>query len=157
YWQGQLAQADGDFRQAARCYAKCLQYTKLRTVAETGLLASLLALIERESPLATQELVTELLQANSKNPALLLAYAETAILLDNLEGPHGMEGALRTLEGVLKDEQQSPALGAFFLARAWQLSGRPDLARKEIERALAADPRHRFSLLLAGELALARE
>jgi tetratricopeptide (TPR) repeat protein len=157
YWQGQLAHADGDFRQAARSYASCLQYTRLRTVAESGLLASLLELIQHESPQAVQELVRELLQANPRSPALLLAFGETALLLDELNGPHGMEGALRTLEGVLKDEHQSPALGAYFLARGWQLGGRPDLARKHIERALTADPRHHPSLLLAGPMALTRE
>jgi tetratricopeptide (TPR) repeat protein len=157
YWQAQLAQADGDYRQAARCYARCLQYSRLRTVAESGLLASLLGLVERESPLAAQELVADLLRANPRNPALLLAYAETAIGLDNLEGPQGMEGALRTLEGVLKEVGLSPAPGAYFLARGWQMGGRPDLARKEIERALAADRQHEPSLLMAGALALARE
>lgn len=157
FWQGELAQADGDFRQAGRSYARCLQYTKLRAASQRGLLTSLLALGDRESPAAANELITELLEANPKDPALLLAYAENALRLDNIEGPGGMEGALRSLEAVLKEDRQNPALGAYFLARAWQAVGRPDVARKEIDRALQADPQHKLSLLLAGQLALGME
>lgn len=157
YWQGQMAEARGDYKQAVRAYDRAVQFTAVRGLAQRGLLVSLLNLSLHESPAAANELAAELLRVRPDEPALLLAFAETALLLDNIYGSSGMEGSLRALDGILRENGQSPALGPYFLARGWAAARRPDLARKELDRALSADPRHRLSLELAGELAFTAE
>lgn len=155
--QGQLAQSRSDFKQAARSYGRSLQFAAFRVASQRGLLASLLGLMSKESPEAASDLTAELLRAHPNDPALLLAYAEAAVLLDNVYGDQGMEGALRALDGVCREQFLNAAQGPYFLARGWVAAARPDLARRELARALQADPRHEPSLTLAGQLDLRAE
>jgi uncharacterized protein HemY len=150
FWKGQLAEASGDFAQAARAYAHALAFTDLRTPAQRGVLQSLINLSAKESPRAAQQLAAELLQDRPREPSLLLATAESALLLDDFTG---MEARLRALEEVLRELPGQAGAGAYFRARAWRAAGRPDRARAEIDRALQVSPRDPRILLLAGDLA----
>jgi predicted Zn-dependent protease len=150
YWKGQLAEARGDLAQAARSYAFALPYTEVRAPAQHGLLQCLIGLSAKESPQASQKLTAELLQDRPQEPVLLLAAAESALLLDDFPG---MEAKLRALEEVLREQQGNSAVGAYFRARAWKAARRPDLARQEIDRALQVAPRQPRFLVLAGVLA----
>lgn len=154
--QAVASHARGDCSQAARLYGRAMQYAALKPAARRGLLTSLLALGERESPSAANDLAGEMLRTLTDEPALLLAFAETAVLLDNIHGSQGMEGALRTLDALLSDQRQEAA-GAYLLARGWAAAARPDLARRELDRALKAEPKHRRALRLAIELAVGAE
>src|SRR5262249_22596784 len=120
YEQGLLAQARGDFRQAVQAFERSLQYAALRTVSQRGLLSSLFGLAAREGPAAANELVSDLLQTHTGEAVLLVAFVETAVLLDNVQGNQGMEGALRALEGVLREQGANPAVGPYLAARAWR-------------------------------------
>jgi tetratricopeptide (TPR) repeat protein len=77
-----------------------------------------------------------------------------ALRLDNLDL---MEKDLKGLEELLKKQQKDPTLATFFLARDWLAAGRSDLARRELNRALKANPVHQPSLQLAARLAKADE
>jgi tetratricopeptide (TPR) repeat protein len=157
FWQGQLAQGHGDHKEALRAYERSMQFAAFKVPSQRGMLASLLALSSRESPKMANDLSIELLRVHPTDPALLLAYAETARLLDNVRGRSGMEGALKLLETGLNEQHRDPALGAYYLARGWVSVGRGDLARGEIERALKANAQHEPTLRLAIPLALATE
>jgi tetratricopeptide (TPR) repeat protein len=160
YWHGYTAQVRGHYRQAVESYRRALEFTQFQAAARGGLLVSLLRLGAKESPEEANQLAARLLAAHPSDPALLLAYAETAVLLDNVYGRSGMEGALHSLERVLREAPappRSPALGPYFLARGWWATGRPDLAWQEVRRAVQADRTHPPSLLLAAQLALAAE
>jgi predicted Zn-dependent protease len=151
YWKGQLAEAGGDLPLAARSYALALPFSQVHGGAQRGLLNSLLALSKRQSPAVAQTLAAELLRVNPQEPALVLARAELSFLQEDMPA---MEAALRSLDGLLR-EQGNPVLGPYFLARGWRAAGRPDLARREIDRALQAKPLNSLALLLAGDLAMA--
>jgi hypothetical protein len=157
FGQGQLAQGRGDHKEAVRAYERSMQFAAFKVPSQRGLLTSLLALSNRESPKMANDLCIEVLRVHPNDPALLLAYAETARLLENVRGRTGMEGALKLLETGLNEQHRDAALGAYFLARGWLSVGRSDLARGEIERALKANAQHEPTLRLAIPLALAGE
>jgi tetratricopeptide (TPR) repeat protein len=157
FWQGQLAQGRGEYQEAVRAYDRSMQLAVFKGASQRGLLLSLLALSSRESPKMANDLSIELLRVHPNDPVPLLAYAETARLLENVRGRSGMEGALKILETGLNDQHRDPALGAYFLARGWLSVGRNDLAMSEIERALKAQPQHEPTLRLAIPLAIASE
>jgi tetratricopeptide (TPR) repeat protein len=157
FWQGQLAQGHGDHKEAVRAYERSMQFAAFKVPSQRGLLTSLLALSSRESPKMANDLCIEVLRGHPTDSALLMAYAETARLLDNVRGRTGMEGALKLLETGLNEQHRDPALGAYYLARSWLGVGRSDLARSEIDRALKANAEHEPTLRLAIPLALAGE
>jgi Tfp pilus assembly protein PilF len=157
YWQGQFAEADGDYRQAVGCYARALEFDDCKSMARAALLKSLTELSARESPKAANDLVTPLLAAHPRDPVLLLIYAQTAALLDRIGGADGMEKTLAALDEVLRQQAGDPALGRYWKAVCWLSAGRADLAREEVGRALQIQPGHVPSLLLAGKMAQAAE
>jgi tetratricopeptide (TPR) repeat protein len=132
-----------------------MQYALLRQASQRGLLAALFALRDQESPASAYDLAAELVRAYPDMPGLLLGFAVTAIPLDNIEGKQGMEGALAALDAAFRDQGRQPVAAPYLLARCWNSANRPDLAEKEIDRALQADRSHQASLRLAGNLARA--
>src|SRR5262249_17329898 len=79
YYNGMLAQYQRRWRQAVKHYERCLQVASLTPRSEGGLLVCLLNLSAQESPAEANKLAFELLQAHPQNPALLLAFALTAV------------------------------------------------------------------------------
>jgi tetratricopeptide (TPR) repeat protein len=67
-----------------------------------------------------------------------------------------MEGDLATVKRVLARDG-SEAVGDYLAAAWWQTAGRPDLARREAEAGLAADPANATIRLLAARLAAQAE
>ncbi len=157
FWRGTLAQVRGDYAQAVRSYERSVQFAPFRTASQRGLLACLLQVSAKDSPVAAHELAAELLRSHPADVALLLGFIEAAAKLDNLYGAQGMEGALAALETALRAQGLDPALGPYFKARAWLSVQRPDLARRELARGLQANPAHEPSLLLAVPLVAAEE
>jgi predicted Zn-dependent protease len=157
-WRAKLALASGDFAEAARSFGRCLGHTQYRTGAEYGVVLGLLYMAAKETPKAAAELAEKLLRDHPNDPALLLASAELARLLDNIEGPYGMEARLKGYEALLRGlPGVSPANGPDRLARGWNAARRLDLARREVERALKSDPSYVPALMLAVQLAAADE
>src|SRR5262249_11268962 len=108
-------------------------------------------------PAAAQELAGELLHDYPTEISLLLGFSAAAARMDNVCGPQGLEGALTALETALKEQGANAGLGLYFIGRTWVEVQRPDLARRELDRALRADPGHEPSRLLAVRLADAAE
>jgi Tfp pilus assembly protein PilF len=150
-WLGRLAQARGDFAQAARSYERALEYTAVRGAARTGLLACVLGLAERETPASAAELADRLHAAHPEDAAVLLARAHVARMLDKLAGRDGVDMSLEAMKSALSREGAGAA-GAYLAAHCWLACGRPDVARRELEAALKSDPRHVPSLLAAARL-----
>lgn len=155
--QGERASARGDFHRAVKCYQRALLYTDSKADAQRALLTALIGVSVRESPEAANQLAAELLRERPDDPALLMTFSDTALLLDNVYGEGGMEGALKRLERVLQSQSEDPSLGKYILTSAWLDAGRADLARAEIERAVEATPDHQGLRLMACQLALALE
>ncbi len=156
FLKAQMARGLSEFRQAIPQYERAMQFAAYKAAAQSGLLQSLLGLAGKESPKEAYDEAVKLKARHPKDPAVLMAVAETARMVDNIEGnSDAMIDSLKALEDQLG--KRNPVLGPYFLARAWNAVGRPDLARKEAERALAAGPEHQPSLLLAGQLAVAAE
>src|SRR5262249_45435986 len=99
------------------------------------------------------------LQAHPNNTALLQEYIVSSILLDNIYGDQGMQGAVEQWEKILESRPGvEPALVRGLLrAQAWSAAGRLDLARAAAAAAVKADPKHLPSLLLAADLELQAE
>jgi hypothetical protein len=153
-WHGQLAQQAENFAEAARSFGRALPPSRYQAEAQIGLLTSLLALAAKDSPKTAATLIDDLRRDNSIDPVVLLAYAEMARRLDNIQGRDGMEGGLRVLERVLAGQkQQRAAVAADFLARGYYAAGRADLARTEVARALQIDPSYTPALALSARLA----
>jgi hypothetical protein len=57
----------------------------------------------------------------------------------------------------LREQGRSPAIAPYLQAQCWRAADRPDLAQREIERALQADGNYQPALKLAGNLALDNE
>jgi hypothetical protein len=153
-WRAWLAYKSGDFAEAARSFCRCLGYTQYKRQAEFGVLDSLISLAAKESPRAAAELADKLLADHPYEPVLLLASAELACQMENIDGPQGMVARLKEYEARLAQRPGvSPANGADRLARAWSVIGRVDLARRELERALKMDPDYAPALLLTARLA----
>jgi tetratricopeptide (TPR) repeat protein len=151
--RGERAAGRGDFKRAARYYQRALGYASSKGDAQRALLVSLIGVSVRESPDAANQLAAELLREHPDDPALLMTFSDTALFLDNIYGEEGMEGALKRLERALRGQSQDPSLGKYILTSAWLDAGRPDLARREIEQALAATPDNQGLRLMACQLA----
>jgi tetratricopeptide (TPR) repeat protein len=102
-------------------------------------------------------LAAELLRERPEDPALLMTFSDAALLLDNVYGEGGMEGALKRLDRVLPAESFDLATRKYLVTSSWLDAGRPDLARVEIERAVEAAPANAGLRLMACQLALALE
>jgi hypothetical protein len=153
-WRGQLAQQAGKYAEAAHAYGRALPPSRYQAEAQVGLLTSLLALADKDSPKEAAKVIDELRRDNSIDPVVLLAYAEMNRRLDAIQGRDGMEGGLRVLERVLTSQkQQNAAVAADFLARGYYAAGRSDLARTEAARALQIDPSYGPALALSARLA----
>jgi tetratricopeptide (TPR) repeat protein len=157
-WRGQLAQQAGKYAEAAYAYGRALPPSRYQAEAQVGLLTSLLALADKDSPKEAAKVIDELRRDNSIDPVVLLAYAEMSRRLDSIQGRDGMEGGLRLLERVLASQkQQNAAVAADFLARGYYAAGRADLARTEAARALQIDPSYAPALALSARLAAEAE
>ncbi len=158
FWRGQAAQVRGELEAAARSYGTAMAFSSLRAAARRHLLACVLRLRDQGESAVGNTVVSELLQsAFSPDPVLLVAFIETALPLDNLTGPFGIQKAMDTLEGVLAGQVADRAALPVYRARTWLSAGRSDLAKVSVEQALKANPKSLPSLLLAGDVARANE
>jgi predicted Zn-dependent protease len=151
-WNGQRSQHAGQLADAARAYSRALLSSRFQAEAQLGLLTSLLALADKDTPKTAVELLNDILRDHGMDPAALLAYAEVNRRLDNLQGHDSMEAALAYLERLLAPAQQN-AVAADLLARGYYAAGRADLARAEAARALQLNASYAPALALAARLA----
>lgn len=152
-WQGQLAQSRGDFARATASYERALEFKEFRGDARAGLLTAVLALAAKETPPVAAELAAKLRANRPDDPAIQLARAQVARMLDEIGGRDGMETALEAMKAALTREEEGPA-GCYLAALCWLDAGRPDVSRRELDAALKLDPRHAAARRLAGRLAL---
>jgi predicted Zn-dependent protease len=165
YWQGQVHQYSGEFAQAIPSYERSFQFAQFKNVSQNALLACVMGLAsgpagkpEKANPSAAFDEAARLRKAHPDDPAILLAYAMTARLMDRVYGPDGMEGALAKMVEVIRKDRPTAAEGAVYVAAGeWVNAGRPDRARQELKPNLEAKPPHLPSLVLATRLAVADE
>jgi hypothetical protein len=165
YANGWMAQRRSRWKEAIRFYERSLQFANLTRASEQGLFYCLRALSTTEGPAEANKAAFQALQNNPTDPALLIAFAWSAIDMDNIygdlnlqipygQGNHGMEGALAALADMYAKKKGEEVMGPYFMAQGWAFASRPDRARKEaLPRALKIDPKHVPSLLLAIQLA----
>jgi tetratricopeptide (TPR) repeat protein len=154
-WDGIEAECAGAFDDAANKYSRALSPGRYQAEAQAGLLRSLLALAAKSSPKRSAELIDKLRADNPADPVLLIAYAEIARRLDNIQGKNSMQAALSELERVLTPTKRR-AVAADLLARGYYAAGRPDLARSEAARAVGLDAAYSPALHIAAVAAAAQ-
>ncbi|MCR4412363.1 MAG: tetratricopeptide repeat protein [Thermoguttaceae bacterium] len=109
-----------------------------------------MARLAAQKPLPEVEAkVDALLRQSPDDPVLLLAKADLAIRQGRLDA------GIEQLERVDRLEPASPA-GPYFKALALLRFGQQDRAATDVSRALARDPKHLPSLVLAARVALAK-
>jgi hypothetical protein len=155
-WNGEKAQAAGKLEDAIHAYGQALLPSRYQREAQTGLLTSLVALADKDSPKRALDLIQDLRHDTPQDPALLAAYAEMSLRLDAIQGPASMEAALSDLERVLAPLNRR-AVAADLKARGYYVAGRPDLTRAEAARALQLDPAYAPVLALAARVAAETE
>jgi predicted Zn-dependent protease len=156
--QGQVRQAAGDFAQAIQSYQRSMEFAQYKTASQGGLLSCVLGIAsgpagkpEKANPQAAFDEAKRLRKEHPADPTILLAYAITARLMDEVYGDAGMEGALADLLKVYKEQQPAHLTSASFVAaQQWIAAGRPDRARQELK----AFPGHLPSLAQATRLAI---
>jgi tetratricopeptide (TPR) repeat protein len=160
YLRGQLSRANGDFPQAIQFYERALQFTTFRTLAQNGIMASVMGIAngppgkaDKANPEAAFKEAKRLRAAHPKDPVVLLTYAIMARQLDAIYGDGGMEGALADMIRVLAEDRATAPRGPYLAAQQWVAAGRPDRARQELRGNLS----HLPSVILATQLAVAQE
>lgn len=156
-----LAAERRDYAEATRGYASALEITCVRAMARAGLQQALAAFAQ-QNPLQARELITQLLQEQPAEPALLVGYAECCLTLGELGDPaakgtkiQDLATALAAFEQAAGREAPNDPSALWMKAQFWQRANRPDLARTEIARLLARFPEHEGALALAAQLTLA--
>lgn len=159
YLNANLSFLKRDFVDAAKGYLQAMEFTRVRGAARQGVLNALLGLAE-ENPEKALELSTQMLQDYPGEPELLMGYAYACLLLDRIgdpkqrsDRPKDMSSALDQVERAFQVNRNDRISGPLAKARFWMWAGRPDLARTEIKRALAIEPRNDQALLLGARLA----
>jgi predicted Zn-dependent protease len=161
FQRGKIDMLNGDYAQAIHSFERSLEFTQFKAGSEAGLYQSILGLMsgpagkpEKANPEAAFNEVKALRKRHQDDPAILLAYAQVARLMDEVYGETGMEGALNKLIDVIKEKQPNNApAGPLQAAREWLAAGRPDRAREMLK----AYPGHIPTLVMATQLAVADE
>lgn len=152
FHQAVTAQATGQFAEAARHFEMCLSFDHYQGQVRRGLLGCLLT-YSLQSPKEAEALAASWARGRHRDePVLLLAAARAA----GQESLAGLEANLKSL-GDLLVKKGDAGLAAYMLADEWRLAGRPDRARRELDRAAKAIAGNPQALELAGQLALADE
>lgn len=159
YMNANLSFLKRDFVDAAQGFLKAMEFTRVRGAARQGVLNALLALAQ-ENPEKALELSTQMLQDYPGEPELLMGYAYACLLLDRIgdprqrsDRPKDMSSALDQTERAFSINRNDRISGPLAKARFWMWAGRPDIARNEVKRALALEPRNEKALLLGARLA----
>lgn len=146
--------AKGDFAKAADEFAKLLDFTRSKSVAQKGVTKSMFALANKD-PQKASDLLVSMLTEYPREPVMLLSAAYIYLINDNIghdtddfNVTRNMGSALNMWEKLVTD-QGVATLTEVPLTRAefWFLANRPDTARAELERAIANDSQNAGVLL----------
>jgi Tfp pilus assembly protein PilF len=159
-YNASIALSKKDYVEAAKGFLSALEYSRVRDTARQGLATALVALAQ-DDPVKGREVSGQMLASYPNERGLLLGYAYACLMLDDLGNPDkpvdqisDMSSALTALELSAQRDGESVAYGALLKAQFWSQASRPDLARKEVQRALQKRPKHDGALLFAAQLAL---
>jgi tetratricopeptide (TPR) repeat protein len=159
-WKGDLAFGERQYADAARHYLRALELTRTRAPAQAGLRQALFALADTD-PRKARELTLTMLKDYPEEPALLLAFAYAALLLDEVGHPgqawgqdRTMASALNAWEKTLAADSSDRTTGPLTRAAFWIRANRPDLAGAEVRRVLSHHARNERALTLAVGLAV---
>lgn len=159
-----LAASEGKYDKAAEGYFRALEFTQVRPVAEAGLWQTLHAMAQRD-PAGAQKAAAEMIRERPAEKMPYLGYAYACLLLDDLGGranetwarARNLTTALDEWERLATAEGHDAVSRPVVRAEFWAEAGRPDLAHKEILRALKLFPEHPSALTTAVRLATQSE
>ncbi|HMP60658.1 MAG TPA: hypothetical protein PKD86_15040, partial [Gemmatales bacterium] len=158
--QAQKAEARGDWAEATRTYAVLVESTLFRPIARQRL-QTVLAVRAQQQPDHARQAITQLLQEQPAEPALLYGYAQCCQMLGDLGDPaergqqiKNMATALQAYEAALSQAGLDATPGAWAKAQMWHQTGRLDVARTEARRVLTMQPRHEGALVLCIQVEL---
>lgn len=156
--QGRVQQFNGEYAQAIQSYERSLQFAQFKGQSQNGIVACVLGVANgppgkpgKANPEAAFAEVKRLRAAHPHDPVILITFAMTARLMDQVYGDDGMEGALAEMIRVLAEDKSTAPSGPYAAAQQWVAAGRPDRARQELKGNMA----HMPSVALATQLAIA--
>jgi predicted Zn-dependent protease len=140
---------NGEYSKAADAYASALDFTRIKSMAQQGVIRSMFALAAQDSEKALQQ-NQRLLFEFPKEPCVLLSYAYVFLVRDHIGSPthnweesstRNMGSALNVWEQRMKDElADNHAMIALTQAEFWYRANRMDVARERTAKALSIDP-----------------
>lgn len=153
--------AKGDFAKSADEFAKLLDFTRTKGVAQKGVIKSMFALV-RKDPQKASDLIVAMLTEYPREPIMLLSAAYVYLFNDNIghntdnfNDVRNMGSALNMWEKIITDQGvASPTEVPLTRAEYWFLANRPDIAREELQRAIANDNKNAGVLLASIMMAL---
>jgi predicted Zn-dependent protease len=154
-WNARQDYNAGKYSEAAEAFFLALDITRVKSMAEEGLLKSLVALTQKDTAKA-RDLTVQMLKSRPDDAALLLALAYTHLAMNEIGRPTDayersktMAAALNLWEGAylksaLGDRINAPLTKTQF----WVLANHPEEARNEILRALQMNDKDPNALAL---------
>lgn len=142
--------AKDDYYASAEAFAGTLDFTRIKAMAQHGVIRSMFALAAQDSDKALA-LNMKLLNEFPREPALHLTYAYVFLVRDEIGNPtdnwevHGrkMGSALNVWAQHMKDEAaDNDAMIALTKAEFWFRANRMDVARELTQKALSHDARN---------------
>jgi predicted Zn-dependent protease len=139
--------AKGQYAEAANAFAGTLDFTRIKAMAQQGVIRSMFALAAKNADEALN-LNMLLVKDFPKEPALHLCYAYIFLVRDEIGTPtsnweqgHNMGSALNVWEQHMKDEtSENNVMIALTQAEFWLKANRMDVARQRTQRALSFEP-----------------
>jgi predicted Zn-dependent protease len=138
--------AAGDFEKAATAFADTLDFTRVKALAQQGLMRSILSLANKD-PDAAYSAIQQISRLHPTEPVVLLSYAYVFLARDEIGTPTDNWEIRRNMASALNEwqtkmaKQGADSSSTIPLTRAefWQRAGRMDHARAEARRAINAD------------------
>ncbi len=159
-YQAALEYAEGRYEAAIQGFASVLEVTRIRDTARIGLRRALARYSQME-PLKARDLAIRLTSDFPNDPAVFLAAANTAFLIDDIGTPDdswdtskSMYAAANRWETVAAKAGVTPTEIAVVKTQFRLLAGDIDRAKREAITAQASDPNNTTLTLLVAELSL---
>ncbi|MEI7683395.1 MAG: tetratricopeptide repeat protein [Planctomycetota bacterium] len=138
--------ATGDFAKAATAFADTLDFTNVKSLAEQGVLRSMMALAHQNPELALTT-IRQITASFPDDPAVLLSYAYVFLVRDEIGSPNddweqrrNMGSALNVWEAHIdRNRMINPTATLMTRGEFWFRANRIDLALGQLQRALNVD------------------
>ena len=135
-----------DYAKAAETFAGTLDFTRIKALAQHGVIRAMFALADQDTDKALA-LNKQMLYDFPEEPALLLTYAYIFLLRDEIGSPTDTWEIRRTMGSALnvwerltaREVNDNPVMVPLTRAEYWFRANRLDIAQQEMQRALQHD------------------